>query len=265
MAQTVVEQMETRKLSSSGGRLSGSRVFVVWDDATLITTPNGILFDGSTSMPRLGDLFPGEIDVYAVSFAISPIERSNGIWRVEWTYGTGGADGVPDSQSADVGYLQVSFALGGGFREVWRANPNVNVTLNNDIGGVSIDCAGEPTSLFVPQNTLTVSETVTAASLIIRASAIRTFVANRNASEFFGAQTNTLLYMGCSGSRVSSTAYTLTHNFIYDPWHHKIQQPKKNQLGKVEFESGGFNVASIVRWVQPFPTLGEFKKLSENF
>jgi hypothetical protein len=264
LSQVVIEQANTRTISDSGGKLSGTRSFFVWDDTTPITLPSQILFSGS--MPKNGDLFPGEVELFAMSFAISIEEKSNGIWKVVWTYGSGGGDGVPSIIPTAIGYIQVSFNFSGQFKDSWRSNPNAGSGLNVDIGGQSIDCSGEPVSVFVPQHVVTITETVTAASLVQRSVNLRAFVATRNATSFFGAPAGYLLYQGCSGQRMSLTSYSLTHNFLFDAWKHQVQQPKRNQQRQVEIDgANGFFYAYHVRWVTPFPTLSEFGKISENF
>ena len=264
MSQVVIEQANTRTISDSGGKLSGTRSFFVWDDTTPITLPSQILFSGS--MPKNGDLFPGEVELFAMSFAISIEEKSNGIWKVVWTYGSGGGDGIPSIIPTAIGYIQVSFNFGGQFKDAWRSQPNLVDEGSIDIGGLPIDCAGEPVSVFVPQHVVTITETVTAASLVQRSVNLRAFVATRNATTFFGADSGFLLYQGCSGQRISLTSYSLTHNFLYDGWKHGVQQPKRNMQRQVEIEVGtAFPFAGWVRWVKPFPLVSNFGKISENF
>lgn len=266
MSQLVVESEESRKLSNSGGSLRGTRVFFIWDDASPIQSPSEILF-GENGMPKLGDLFPGELEVYAVTYDFQFIPNSNGVWRVEFAYQAGsGGTPPPVVVPSDPGYLQISMDYGAVFKDFWRSNPNTNVGANLDIGGVRIDTGGVPTSVLVAQHRLVIEETVPTWKVEDSTARARFSVGTRNAASFFGAARGTLLYEGCSARRVTLAAFSLTHKFLYDEYGHQIQQPRLNSQRQVECDNTtGFSHAIWVRWVQPFPMLSAFSALSDNF
>ena len=103
MAQEVHEQLDSRSLATNGGRLTGTRVFVVWDDASAITEPIQIEL-GANGMPQAGDAFPGENNVFAQTLSYEPIPASNNAWRVTWGYQSGEFVGLLPSEE---GYLGV--------------------------------------------------------------------------------------------------------------------------------------------------------------
>lgn len=269
MAQTVIESKESRTLSTSGGKFTGTAVFHVFDDGTPITDASMIDF-GANGMPDLGDAFTGDPTLTASSYTAEIIPESRNTWRVTWNY-TSGGDGttVPPTE---VGYLQVSMEYGGQFKDMFRIG-DTGVPLNyeggsptgKDIGGRPIDAAGQPTSVFIPQHRLVIEETVAATELLFRTQRSRLRVATRNKSTFYGASAGTLLYEGCSARRVSLTAYTLTHKFLYDAWYHMGQKAKMNSQREPIVTMGSDPYAVWVRWIQPFPILTEFNAISDNF
>ena len=270
MAQTVIEAGDSRTLTTSGGRYTGTAIFHVYDDAAPIETAADIVY-GSNGMPALGDAFFGDPTLTASSFTAEILPDSRNVWRVTWNYTSGGGGGetVPPPQ---VGYLQVSMEYSGVFKDMYRVGDSgysLDYQFGNpsgkDIGGKPIDAAGIPTSVFIPQHRLIVEETVAASELVSRTSLSRLAVATRNTSGFYGAASGTLLYEGCSARRVSATAYTLTHKFMYDEWYHMGQQPRMNSQREPKLVMGRFPYAEFVRWIQPFPRKTNFNAISDNF
>lgn len=270
MAQVTVEALDTRSLSDSGGRLVGTRSFYVYDDTTPMVEPSSMQF-GTGGMPDYGESFPGEPEVFATSFSIEAVPNSNYVWRITWQYMAGGGGEIIapiDVQPTSPGYVTFSLEYGGEFRDAWRSDPtrwSVNYN-GGDIGGTKIDAAGEPTSVFVPMQTLIVEETVSASSIASRSINIRVATGARNFTTFYGAAAGTLLYEGASARRVSLTAYSISHRFRYDEWLHARQQPRMNQQRQPDVDIyGGIIQANFVRWVQPFPYTYGFETLSEFF
>lgn len=273
MGQIVVEALDTRSISNSGGNLSGSRTFHVYSDdpSAPIQEPASIVL-GDGTLPAYGELFPGETDLYATTFQIDPVPDSGYVWRVRWNYSSGGGE-VPDPNQVIPtvpGYVTFSMEYGGQWRDAWRAEPGLTLwspTYNNaDIAGTKIDAGGEPTSVWSPQHTLIVEETVTSASISSRSIAIRNCVGTRNSASFYGAAAGTLLYEGASARRVSLLAYSVTHRFRYDEWLHAGQQPRMNSQRQPDVDLyGGQLQANNVRWVQPYGSTTNFNTISENF
>ena len=269
MAQIVVEAKESRSLSSQGGKYSGTASFHVWDDTTDIQNATDIQF-GSNGMPDIGTAFPGEPELTASSWSAEVIPESRYVWKVTWSYTSGEAEN--QKSPSEVGYLQVSMEYGGTFKDMWRSSgPGYGLNFQGgsptgkDIGGKAIDAAGEPTSVFIPQHRLVIDETVSGSELAARTRLSRNAVAKRNSAEFYGASVGTLLYEGCSARRVTLTAWSLTHKFMYDDWYHMGQQPRRNSQREVVLTMSEQPFAALVRWVQPYPLLFDMNAISDNF
>lgn len=269
MSQVVLEQMESRSYSSTGGKTSGSRTFVVYDDATPITQPASITF-GSNGMPASGDLFPGETELFAQDFTVSHIPDSSYTWRVVWNYTpTGGGGQQTQNNPSEPGYLQVSIEYSAQFKDFYRNNPGLRMQSGTpdeaDIGGAKIDSGGTPLSVLVMQQRLVLEETVESTTVQRRSTAIRLAVGRRNLKIFYGAQIGTLVYEGASARRISLNAYSLSHRFMYDEFYHMAQSAQKNANREVITDTDVLRRATNVRWIQPYPNLYDMNTISENF
>lgn len=269
MAATIYEMQETRGFSEASGKFTATRKFAVWDEVTAITQPSTIraLF-GAGTLPDIGDLFPGESDVYAVSYDIRHLPDSRNIWEVEYRY----ENTEPgDKQPQEPGYTEFSIDYSVEFREMYRARPNLVIPTNgtpnlNDIGGTKIDAGGRPLSVMVKITNLTIGETVLSNTLPTRSEVIRLLRGRRNNTVFYGAPIGQVLYLGASSSRIALDKYTLQHKFAVDEYSHLIQNPTLDHNREVVIEAvNGINRAAKVLFVQPFPDFGDFNQLSENF
>lgn len=271
MAQEVYEAMESRSLSLDGGTKTGSRTFHVFDDAAEIQYPAQIDF-GSNGLPELGDEFPGDPDLFASSFKVGHVADSGRTWKVEFSYSTAPLGGVGGPQiPTEIGYLQISVDYGAAFRDFYRSDPGLNyqggTPTGQDIAGQEIDSFGEPLSVLIPQQRIVIDETVSGTELLTQSRYIRDYVGSRNAFKFYGSDIGKLLYEGCSAKRIGVNLWSLSHRFAFDGAYHMVQQPRKNGNREVELENygNGFLSAGFVRWVQPYPDLGNFRNISRNF
>ena len=268
MSVTVEESMESREISTSGGKVSGTRTFHVWDDADPITEPDQIYL-GVGGLPSVGELFPGSKTLYATSYTMTHLANSSRTWRVVFNYESADPTGI--SAPSEPGYLQISFEYQSIPKELYRTDPGLLLQAgnpnDNDIAGKPIDSGGVPTTVFVDQHLLIIEETVSAVSLSERSLNIRQSVGTRNSASFFGSSSGTLLYEGCAGRRIGVGLYSLTHRFAFDPSYHMIQVPRRNGSGKIDLEvtASRGSYAGWVRFIQPFPGLSNFGLLSENF
>jgi hypothetical protein len=264
MAQTVYEQLQSRNLSVSGGKVTGSRVFHVWDEFAAITSPAAIEF-GANGMPAKGDLFPEESNVYAITYAVDPLGDGANTWKVTWQYGR-------NTLSAnDTGYVERTVNTQAVFRDVYRVNVpngyNGNGSNGANIGGTSVDSGGNPTSLLSLVITIGLVETVLEPTVSGRLQTIATMIGKRNNSQFEGFATGTLLYKGANSSRVGTGLFSISHEFEFRNDFHMVQQPRRTSQGDVMIgftPTLGF-VAAHVFFVQPFPETANFNLLSENF
>ena len=260
--------MESREISTSGGKVTGTRTFHLWDDSSPIEEPDQISL-GVGGLPAVGELFPGSKTLYATSYTMTHLADSSRTWRVVFNYESADPTGI--SAPSEPGYLQISFEYQAIPKELYRTDPGLlyqgGTPDDRDIAGKPIDSGGVPTTVFVDQHILVIEETVSAISLSDRSSLIRSAVASRNQSAFFGASPGTLVYQGCSGRRIGVGLYSLTHRFQYDGAFHLVQVPKRNASGNVDLEvtASRGSYTGWVRFVQPFPYLSEFSLISGNF
>lgn len=270
MPATIYELQETRSLAQTSGKVTASRKFAVWDDGAAITTPSTIraLFGGGT-LPDVGDTFPGETDIYAVSYDIRHIPDSRNVWEVSFSYENTEPGTV---QPQEPGYVEFSIDFSSEFRDTWRANPATGIAPlgqpnNNDVGGAPIDSAGEPVSGLVQFANVTIGETVLASTIQSRLLTIAGITGTRNNGIFQGFAAGSLVYQGASASRIAVDKYSVTHRFAYDQKFHMQQMPERDQNREVVCIRDNANIlrAKTVRWVQPFPTLANFNLISENF
>lgn len=268
MAITVIEQRDTRNFSQSTGRISASRTFVVYDDAAPLTTPAAVrAYFNSTDLPQIGDVFPGETDVYAVNFDISLIEDSDKAWRVQFSY-----ENVEpgESQPNEEGYTEITIDYKAEFRDIYRLSPNVptngNPGVNQEIGGTPVDAAGAPISKLHRLSELVITEVVAGSTFPERSLRIRDARGKRNSAVFQGAPIGQVLYQGATATRIAVNKFQIQHRFAQDEKYHLLQMPEKNQDGEVNrtLVNGVWRAKTVV-YVQPFPDGYDFNTLSENF
>jgi len=270
MSQVVIEQMDSRSYSSSAGKTSGSRTFVVYDDATPITQPASILY-GSNGMPAIGDTFPGETDLFAQDFTVTHIADSGYTWRVVWNYTpTGGGSQQPTQNPSEPGYIQQAMEYSAQFVDRFRDNPGLTFPTNgnpdeSDILGRKIDAGGKPLSVLAMRHRLVIEETVRSTDIYRRSVQIRNAVGKRNLKPFFGASVGTLVYEGGSARRTGLSVFSVEHRFLYDEYYHMAQHAALNSQREVDCDTTAFKYAKTVRWIQPYPNFFDFNLISENF
>ena len=275
MALTVHETQQSRSASESGGKITATRTFLVYDDASPISYPGQISDQfGSLGLPAIGDEFPNSEGVYAVSYSIRHVPDQRGMWEVELGY----ENTEPgDSQPQEPGYTEISIEYQAEFREVWRGNPGLliptggNPTTQNTAGGTCggdrKDSAGIPLSALVRMSQITITETVLAATVVDRSLAIRAIRGSRNSASFQGAPAGQVLYLGANASRIAIDKFQIVHRFAQDEFYHMIQVPVRGPDGQVLLydSTPGILQAASVNWVQPFQTQLDFNAISENF
>lgn len=267
MAVEYIELQETRGFSDNGGKKTASRTFHVWDDSTPITSPSGVRSTFGSSLPDIGDLFPDETVVFAVSYSIRHVPEARGVWEVQFNYENTEPSGkLPQEE----GYVQITIDYRSEFRDMWRLSPTIptnGTQNNNDCGGTSIDSAGVPLSVLVRMSDITITETVSAASFPARSLAIRAARGRRNLTTFQGAPIGQVLYQGAQASRIGLEKFSITHKFAQDEFSHMLQSPRRNQTGEVDYgpDAQQNQRATFVRLIQPFPGFADFNLLSENF
>jgi hypothetical protein len=267
MAVEYVELQETRGYSESGGRVTASRKFRVWDDAATLTTPKAVRDLFGSTLPEVGELFPEEKVIYCTAYSIRSVPDTLGVWEVDFTYeNSEPGEKLPQEE----GYVQITIDYAAEFRDQYRTGvtiPTNGTATGSDCGGTKIDKAGVPLSVLVRMSDITIVETVSAASFPDRSTNIRAARGRRNLVSFQGAPIGQVLYTGATATRIGIEKFQITHRFRQDEQYHMIQSPRRNQLGQVQCTADAQSVfrADYVDLVQPFPGFANFNLLSENF
>lgn len=144
--------------------------------------------------------------------------------------------------------------------DFWRANQSpddYNNPSDNDIGGTPIDSFGDPVTVFVPQQEMTVTNFRGDNNV----GAVLLATGKRNDASYNGADAYSLVFSGASARRVSTTKYEVTYKMTFDPLGHCRQVALADSAGiKMGAETGSpprCN-ASLVVWRQPFPLTVNF-------
>ncbi len=176
MAITVLEAIDSRPITTSGGRNIATRKFHIWNDSSPITTAIGIyqLF-GTNNIPIYGEQFPGAATPFvAADPSVKLLDGHTDTWVCEWRYQDGAVGGSQNLQPNDVGYIEFSAGGDAVFEDSWRSLTDSELSTlvaaaglypygvaaaEADIDGISIDSAGYPVSGALRKTiTLTVSE-----------------------------------------------------------------------------------------------------------
>lgn len=291
MSVYVVEQLNSRSVSRTQGKLKGTRTFHVWDDGTPLTTPNSIsaLF-GSNGLPYFGEPFPGTTSLGAIDWSIASVEGHRDLWLVTWEYQEVSGGGVivqppppgPDEvvDASVPGYIEVNATLSASHVDIWRAIDRATIIANCsasgvhalglpgqvDIGGLRVDAGGNPVSYILRQFEINIT--------LVREGRFRplnllSFVWKRNSTSFLDCQPGSVIYCGASVNRIGERKFQYNHKFIYDQWFHMRQSAMCDMNGDVLLGprpgSPGMSAAEDVRFVQPFPDLTEFRNIDALF
>lgn len=278
MSLNIVEQLGSRQISRTDGKLSARRGFHVWNSTSPLTTPGQVYaLSGTGGLPYFTEPFPESPNLIARDYNISRVDGHRDLWLVEWDYQPG--DSLTSSQKdpTEIGYVEISARLSASFVEAWRSlQPQAFAALmlsvypngsNNssrpNIGGAPIDVAGEPMQDVVRQVEIQVSETLGG---IPNISAMLPFVWRRNNTPFLGAPVGQLLYVGANVNRIDVDRFRFEHTFVLDRWWHMRQQPYKFPDGRIPLMGvPGKQHAESVFLVQPFEGYANFFALSPNF
>lgn len=291
MSVYVIEQLGSRTVSRTQGKLRGTRSFHVYDDATPVETPNDVsrLF-GSNGLPYFGEPFPGTVSLGAIDWTISKVDGHAALWLVTWEYQEVSGGGVivqppppgPDEvvDAAVPGYIEVNASLSASHVDAWRAIDNATMKANSaaggthpsglptaaDMGGVFIDHAGNPVSFILRQFEINIT--------LVRAGRFRprnmlSYVWKRNSTSFLDCEPGSVIYAGCSVNRIGERLFQYNHKFVYDQWFHMRQSPARDLNGDPYLmshpQSTLIKVCEYVRWIQPFPDLTELRNIDPLF
>jgi len=287
----VVEQLGSRSVSRTQGKLKATRTFHVWDSATPLTTPNEIsqLF-GAYGLPYFGEPFPGTTSLGATDWSIARVDGQNDLWSVTWEYQevTGGGTIVqppppaPDepTDAAVHGYIEVNASLSASHVDTWRAFDRATIIAQCatggrhargipdqlNIGGTHIDAGGHPVSMILRQFEVNIT--------LVRDGRFKprnllAFVWKRNETDFLDCEPGSVLYCGAAVNRIGERKFQYAHKFVYDQFFHMRQVPMRDMNGEALLGprpgSPGMSSAEDVRFVQPFPDLTELRNIDTLF
>ena len=199
-----------------------------------------------------------QINCYLLSRSITVVDGS--LAKV-WEGSASWSD--ESSNSSQASFIAKDMSTNAVATDFWRAVdsvPNVNNPTDADIGGQPIDSFGDPVTVFVPQQEMT----VTNFRGNNNASTIMGAVGRRNNALYNGAPAGHLVFSGATARRVSGSQYEVTYKMTFDPLGHCRQVALGDSAGvKMGAESGNPPVcnASLVVWRQPFPTTVDFGAL----
>jgi hypothetical protein len=142
---------------------------------------------------------------------------------------------------------------------------------DTDISGTKVDSGGEPITYFNNVAKVTVRNVVAG-----RPTPPVGFINNRNSASFtigpYSFPADTLLFTGCSITRVGPATYEIVYSFVYDNGYHLRQIAKRGPDGQVikgkktdscgsaptTVPDGEMSNALCVFFRQPFPTTSAF-------
>lgn len=243
---TVVATIRTVSMSKTDTTSTLNHSYHILDDDGGVVS-----FDAAiAAMPSLGGKITIEDNQHEIiSVAVDAVEASIGnVWSgsISAVYEIGGIFIPKDLNTTAINL------------EVWRAAANAPNNLNSpndsDIGGTKMDQQGEPISMILPLQELTITN-IRADN---NAEICRAATGKRNSADWNGATSGYVLFVGAQAKRISEAEYEITYKFVYDAFAHCRQVPKRGHDGRVDCTDGK---ATTVMWRQPFPNTYNFNAM----
>jgi len=195
------------------------------------------------------------ISCYLLSRSVTVVDGSMAkVWEGSASYSD------ESSNSSQASFIAKDMSTNAVATDFWRAVdtvPNVDNPSDADIAGKPLDSFGDPVTVFVPQQEMTVTNFLNNnnATNIVNATG------RRNNAQYNGAPAGYLVFSGATARRVSSSQYEITYKMTYDPLGHCRQVALADSAGiRMGAETGNPPVcnASLVVWRQPFPSTTSF-------
>ncbi len=276
MAVQAIELPEGYRYSRADGKESGTRVYLV-NSTTGGTCVSEISALGV--LPALGEAWEGSgaSALYVRGHTLSIVDGgcstgSARAWRCEVTYSpidvSSGEteEGVP-------GFVAYEVDARAELVDTWRVGPfaylpiTASFTATTDVGGYTVDIAGEPRSFPARSATLSVRNVLNGAGLLTA-----TWIAavgKRNSDTWQAITAGYLVYAGAHVSKIGPDTYTVEHRIVWDAYGHLRQVVAKDpttgepymgwahpSAGTAQAMSSGAlsspACASYVNWRQPF-------------
>lgn len=256
---TLVEVMDSRKLSVKNDVWSGTREFIAYSaNADKTITIGDVLKYGN--LPRIGSLHPDAAIAGASGYSFEPIAERKSTWKATVTY-EGSQAGTT---GADIGFVSEQMSTTVKYVDIWRCQPNLaasgGTVSGGDCHGTMASSGGTPVSFPLPIMELRLTENVpTAPNFLL----LSNYVTKRNSTIFGGAPIGSVLYGGSNSRLLRAGVWQLSHVFYADfQFFHMRQRVVVESSGSPVMagpdDVDGTEIASdeiapkSVRWVQPF-------------
>ena len=236
---TTVNQIDIKYLITDTSALTYNTAMAVMPAANSVETIDGV------------PCYLKSRTVTAVDGSLAKVWEGSATWSDEST------------NSTQASFIAKDMSTNAVATDFWRAVDtvaNVDNPSNADIVGQPMDSFGDPVTVFVPQQEMT----VTNFRADNNATAIMNATGRRNNASYNGAPAGYLVFAGATARRVSTAQYEVTYKMTYDPLGHCRQVALADSAGiKMTAESGNPPVcnASLVVWRQPFPTTVSFSAI----
>lgn len=275
------EALDSRSISTSGGKATGTRKFYVTGVATesdlkaVITA----IDNGTSSLPKVGAAFIGGLNgLRRTDYSLTPIAGSGDAYDLVFNYEqtgagrklTSGFDPGDENRklSGEIGFVEKTADIRSEFAPAYRLGVRYPilglVTGDFEVGGYGVDAAGSPISIQRNLTEITVSEVATFSKTKVIQNVIQGLRFKRNNGLFLDRHAaGTVLYRGATIRRNGESSNLITHSFVQDSDFHLQQKVALDQDGEPILDQ--YYRAKFVYWVQPFNSLGNFGGLSDNF
>lgn len=234
------------------GKWSGTAQYVITEAAAQALTASDIL--GSATV--IAKLFPTEYGgsggaitdqgsyfsglVTQPSFSLAMVDEGGFVWQATVAFdsqtGDNGAETVDNKVEREVGFTAIEYSLSGEGVDVYRvgatAPASKSTPADTDIGGTKVDSGGEPITYFNNVAKVSVRNVIAG-----RPTPPVGYINKRNNAAFvigpYSFPQDTLLFTGCSITRVGAATYEIVYQFVYDNGYHLRQIAKRGPDGQV--------------------------------
>lgn len=230
--------------------------FVITDSSPMTYNEAMVLMPSASSIEVIDT-----ISCFLKSRSVTVVDGSNAkVWEGEANY----SDESPASSSPSFIAKDLStVAVGTDFWRCVDTVSNINSPPITDIGGTPCDSNGDPITIFIPQQEMTITNIRSDNN----ATAILNATGRRNSFSFNGAGAGYLVFSGATARRISTSKYEVTYKMTFDPLGHCRQVALADSAGiKMGAETGTppTSNASFVVWRQPIPSTYNFSSIGIN-
>jgi len=279
MTLIATERPAERRITESGGKRTGLRVFRVRDDAGAVVTETEAA--AHPDIPVRGTVYPSDNTLRATDKSVEQVKGAVYVFDVtilhEQIPPLPSAEQEQEPEPGEIGYTEISTSVRTEFVDAWRrfASPSLGLVpdlhpyglqAETDIGGVPIDSRGEPVSVLNIIQVATIEVTV---GFPPNNALIRSIAGRRNFKPYLGAAAGFLLYVGAESTRIGQNRWTVAHEFWYDSYAHLRQIVARWEDGspKVGDVTDPWGIKTYsekgtpVYWVQPYVQTKDFNLL----